>query len=102
MVDRVNEVLAAVSAFYQAQAAAKGQALRGMAILADPDWEAETLSQTAVRALRTTAGVASVLVGMRRAPYVHDVIRELARPAEAKPRAAAWATIKRAMKQSST
>ncbi len=39
--------------------------------------QAETLSRMAIRALRATAGVSSVLVGMRRQEYVEDVLAEL-------------------------
>ncbi len=90
-----NEVLAAVGAFYQAQAAAEGQVVRGTAVLADPDWQANTLSQIAIRALRSTAGISSVLVGMRRPAYVDDVVKELARPIEIKTRDESWQNMKR-------
>ncbi|MEJ2749259.1 MAG: hypothetical protein P8183_15340 [Anaerolineae bacterium] len=96
-VDAVNEVLAAVSAFYQAQAAAEAQVVRGTAVLAEPDWQADTLSQIAIRALRSTAGISSVLVGMRRPAYVDDVVRELQRPVEIKERSEAWENVKREM-----
>jgi aryl-alcohol dehydrogenase-like predicted oxidoreductase len=85
-----NEVLAAVGAFYQAQSAAEIQVMKGTAVLAEPDWQADTLSQIAIRALRSTAGISSVLVGMRRRAYVDDVLQELARPVEIKDRAGAW------------
>lgn len=94
-VDAANDVLAAVSAFYQAQASAEGQAIRGTAVLAEPDWQADTLSQIAIRALRSTAGVSSVLVGMRRRNYVDDVVAELKRPVEIKERNEAWEKLKR-------
>lgn len=89
-----NEVLAAVGAFYQAQASAEGQVVRGTAVLADPDWQANTLSQIALRALRSTAGISSVLVGMRRRAYVDDVLQELARPVEIKERMEAWGKLR--------
>jgi len=58
---------------------------------ADSDWgSAETLSQKAVRALRTTAGVSTVLVGMRRKEYVADVLAELQRPGEQSDRGSSW------------
>ena len=48
---------------------------------ADSDWaESGTLSQKAVRALRTTRGISVVLVGMRHPGYVEDVLEELRRP----------------------
>ena len=94
-VDAANEVLAAVGAFYQAQASAEMLVMKGTAVLADPDWQADTLSQIAIRALRSTAGISSVLVGMRRSAYVDDVLAELASPIEIKERVEAWENLKR-------
>jgi aryl-alcohol dehydrogenase-like predicted oxidoreductase len=57
---------------------------------ADREWEKQgTLSQKAIRALRSTTGVSVVLVGMRRDAYVEDVLSELKRPMEQKVRRAA-------------
>lgn len=91
--EAVNATLAAVSAFYQAQAAAEAQALHSTAVLAEPDWWTPTLSQTAIRAVRATAGVTSVLVGMRQEPYVTDVLEELQRPLTQATRTEAWAKL---------
>ncbi len=94
-VDAVNEVLAAVSAFYQEQAAGRAQKLKETAVRANPAWQADTLSQTAVRALRSTAGVTSVLVGMRRQRYVNDILAELKRPVTISEQEKAWESLKR-------
>ena len=65
---------------------------------ADPDWEKPgTLSQKAIRALRSTAGVTSVLVGMRRDTYVADVLEELKRPVVQKDRRDSWAGLETAI-----
>ncbi len=62
---------------------------------ADPEWaKTGTLSQKAIRALRSTAGVSVVLVGMRRDAYVEDVISELKLPLEQKDRLGSWAGLK--------
>jgi len=62
---------------------------------ADPQWGKEgTLSQKAIRALRSTAGVSVVLVGMRREAYVADVLSELKRPLAQKDRRDSWARLK--------
>jgi hypothetical protein len=54
---------------------------------ADPEWEQQgTLSQKAIRALRSTAGVSVVLVGMRQSTYVENVLTELKQPIEQKDR----------------
>ena len=85
-----NESLATVSRFYQAQAAEQTERIWQTAVSADPDWQADTLSQTAVSALRTTQGVSTVLVGMRQQAYIDDVLTELHRPIATKNRDQAW------------
>jgi aryl-alcohol dehydrogenase-like predicted oxidoreductase len=58
---------------------------------ADPDWGGNaSLSQLAVRALRSTAGISCVLVGMRRTSYVDDILTELATSVARKDRKASW------------
>jgi aryl-alcohol dehydrogenase-like predicted oxidoreductase len=89
-VEAANIMLAAVSAFYQEQAAKQTARIQETAVTIDPDWQAKTLSQTAVRALRSSAGVSSVLVGMRQQPYVQDVLLDLARPVPLQNRIASW------------
>ena len=56
----------------------------------DPAWSADTLSRLAIRALRSTAGIGSVLVGMRRKEYVEDVLQELREPCQISNRRQAW------------
>lgn len=89
-VEAVNITLAAVGAYYEEISARRSQRIQAAAVAADADWQAATLSQTAVRALRSTAGVTAVLVGMRQQAYVQDVLAELARPVTVKERAASW------------
>ena len=58
---------------------------------ADREWASEgTLSQKALRAVRSTEAVTCVLTGMRREAYVSDVITELRRPVSQKARVASW------------
>jgi aryl-alcohol dehydrogenase-like predicted oxidoreductase len=57
----------------------------------DEEWaSAETLSQIALRAIRSTAGITAVLVGMRTEAYVEDVLTELRRPCTVAPRVGSW------------
>jgi transposase InsO family protein len=84
-----------VTSIYAAPAAKRAKALKQMVRHADPDWEgAGTLSQLAIRALRTTQGISSVLVGMREPQYVADVLQELRRRKPTKPNETGWAHIK--------
>jgi len=57
----------------------------------DEDWSsAETLSQIALRAIRSTAGISAVLVGMRAEEYVGDVLAELRRSCPVASRVDSW------------
>jgi len=87
--------LEAVTSIYAPAAAERAEALKQIVPQADPDWEGHaTLSQMAIRALRTTAGISSVLVGMRHPRYVADVLQELHRQKPTKPNETGWAHIK--------
>jgi aryl-alcohol dehydrogenase-like predicted oxidoreductase len=89
-VEAANILLAALSAFYQEQAAKRTARIKETAVAADPEWQARTLSQTAVRALRSSAGVSSVLVGMRQQRYVLDVLAGLEQPVTVRDRSGSW------------
>lgn len=89
-VEAANIVLAALSAFYQEQAAKRTARIKETAVTIDPDWQAASLSQTAVRALRSSLGISSVLVGMRQQRYVLDVLADLARPVPVRDRIESW------------
>lgn len=89
-VEAANIALAALSAFYQEQAAKQTAHIQETAVSIDPDWQAKTLSQTAVRAPRSSAGVSSVLVGMRQQQYVEDMLADLVRPVPRQNRTTAW------------
>jgi aryl-alcohol dehydrogenase-like predicted oxidoreductase len=88
---QLEESLEAVGSSYRQEAAKRCDQIKKGLSLVDTDWsEAETLSQMAVRALRSTAGITTVLVGMRSEAYVEDVLGELARPVENTERTESW------------
>ncbi|MCA9935145.1 MAG: aldo/keto reductase [Ardenticatenaceae bacterium] len=89
-VNSLNTMLAAVTSYYQGDGHKLAQAIREKAVAADADWAAGTLSQTAVRALRSTLGVTAVLIGMRQQAYVDDVLHDLRNPVTQQDRRAAW------------
>ena len=89
--EKLEGVLEAVASSYREEAARRCGQIKKRLSSVDVDWaEAATLSQMAVRALRSTAGITTVLVGMRREAYVEDVLEELARPVEKKERTESW------------
>jgi len=89
--EKIDDAFEAVASIYAEEAAHRVDRIRHVVADADPDWAAEgTLSQKALRAVRTTLGVTCTLVGMRRAEYVSDVLAELSRPIEQETRLEAW------------
>ncbi len=89
-VESINDTLSAVGAYYQEIGHKEMERIRQTAVFSDPDWEADTLSQTAVRALRSTEGISCVLVGMRQTRYVDDILADLKHPIEIKNRDVSW------------
>jgi hypothetical protein len=93
-VDAVDIASAAVSAFYQEAAAGRIEHIKAQVAEATGDWVTGSLSQSAIRALRSTSGINCVLVGMRRQGYVDDILAELAVPLEQQPYETAWESLK--------
>jgi aryl-alcohol dehydrogenase-like predicted oxidoreductase len=90
----LNEALQAIGYLYQEQAARRAEAVRERVAAQDAEWaQATSLSQMAVRALRSTAGITTVLVGMRHHSYVEDVLAELRRPVTVAEREEAWRAV---------
>ena len=88
----------AVGSIYMEEAVRVLNRIRYTVNDADLEWEQQgTLSQKAIRALRSTAGVSVVLVGMRREAYVEDVLIELKRPVEQKDRRGNWARLRQGL-----
>jgi aryl-alcohol dehydrogenase-like predicted oxidoreductase len=89
-----TEAFDAVASIYAEKAVRRVNRIRRVMAAADPGWAAEgTLSQKALRAVRSTPGVTCVLVGMRRKEYVSDVLAELRRPIIQDRRLESWQTL---------
>lgn len=81
----------AVGSLYVSVAVKAAQCIRREIAGADTDWgQADSLSRQALRAIRSTSGISSVLVGMRRKAYVDDVIGELKQPVPIIDRTSSW------------
>jgi aryl-alcohol dehydrogenase-like predicted oxidoreductase len=88
---RIEDAFDAVASIYAEKAARRVDRIRRVVAAVDADWAAEgTLSQKAVRAVRSTPPVSCVLVGMRRSEYVSDVLAELSRPIKQHERLESW------------
>ncbi|MDJ0810627.1 MAG: aldo/keto reductase [Desulfobacterales bacterium] len=87
----LNAVLNAVSAFYAPKAASQIESIKSAVRHADPAWDLDgPLSQMAIRAIHTTRGIHAVLVGMRQAAYVDDVLAALTPEPAAEDRTTSW------------
>ena len=96
----MDEAFEAVGSIYVEETARQLNDIRYAVNGADPDWEQPgTLSQKAIRAIRSTSGVSTVLVGMRRESYVEDVLEELQRPVEQRDRHESWKKLSRELTQ---
>jgi aryl-alcohol dehydrogenase-like predicted oxidoreductase len=88
---QLDTTLKAVGSIYGEAAMRQIRKIHRLIVSADTHWaEGKTLSQRAIRAIRSTKGVSCVLVGMRREDYVTDVLTELQRPVAQKERLGAW------------
>ena len=87
----LDRAFRAVASIYADDAVALEKRILTMLAKADDAWsKSGTLSQKAIRALVSTAGVSTVLVGMRKEAYVSDVLDELHHPIDKADRTDAW------------
>lgn len=92
--ERAHAAFQAITSVYRGDAARRSGVIRSWIASVDSLWaEAKTLSRIAIRALRSTAGVTCVLVGMRREQYVEDVLAELREHLGAGKREESWKTL---------
>ncbi len=90
----LDHAFRAVASVYADQAVALEKRILNMIGQADPAWaKPGTLSQKAIRAIASTAGVSTVLVGMRKNAYVSDVLSELHRPTDKADRNDSWSRL---------
>lgn len=93
-----DETLRSITAVYRADERQTIEQIKENVAAADPDWgQTASTSRAALRALRTTEGISCVLVGMRRPPYVQEVLEELQEPVSVKKRAKGWELLKEAV-----
>jgi aryl-alcohol dehydrogenase-like predicted oxidoreductase len=95
----VAVALEGVTAYYRPAAVQRVQTIKEAVWTASEGWTGDgTLSQVAIRALRTTNGISSVLVGMRRPSYVRDVQEELQRHRTVRSHESEWVLIRNKLK----
>ena len=87
----LDRAFRAVASVYADAAVALEKKILNMIGQADEAWgQPGTLSQKAIRAIASTAGVSTVLVGMRKDAYVSDVLAELHRSTDKADRTDSW------------
>ncbi|NHZ72653.1 MAG: hypothetical protein GWP17_06190, partial [Aquificales bacterium] len=89
-VESVNQLLAALTAFYQEQAHDEAKRVHKRAMVCDAEWEADSLEETAVRALLTTAPITSIMVDTDPFINLNQILPALHPPIAPKPRREAW------------
>jgi aryl-alcohol dehydrogenase-like predicted oxidoreductase len=93
----LDRALRAVASIYADDAVALEKKILDMVGQADAAWaHPGTLSQKAIRAIASTDGVSSVLVGMRKDAYVSDVLAELRRSIHKADRTDSWDRLRHA------
>jgi len=92
----LDRAFRAVASIYADDAVALEKRILSMLTQADDDWsKSGTLRQKAIRALTSTAGVSTVLVGMRKEAYVSDVLAELHHPIKKADRTDSWIRLRK-------
>ena len=90
-----------VTAYYRAQEIGMIDGIRANLAAVESQWRGtKTISQAAVRALRTTQGITSVLVGMRHPNYVSDMLTEAQISIPQAPHLTAWEMLAEAVSHS--
>ncbi len=95
---KLERAVRAVGSLYVEAVCREVDAMKRCVKSAAADWDIDAgLSQLAIRALRSTNGVHTVLVGMRRIRYVNDMLAEIKRPVPSADRLGAWKQLRAAL-----
>ena len=87
----LNELFLAMRVRFSEDLRKRMKQIKSEVAALDPDWQnVPTLSQLAIRALRSTSGITCVLVGMRQEAYVDDVLMELRQKIVVQDRLESW------------
>lgn len=96
----VQSVRTAIERFYRALDHKRLTAVKRVVSQVNPDWaDTSTITQSVIRALRSTEGIDCVLVGMRKESYVQDVLTELQQPIQAFATEVVWTQLQEEMKR---
>lgn len=92
---RKNNLIRLAENVYQGEGIRQVNEFKNKVATLDKSWgNIPSLSQLALRILRSTIGVKAVLMGMRREEYVADVLQELKQPCEVNSQRIIWGKIR--------
>ena len=92
---RENNLIRLAENVYQGEGIRQVNEFKNKVATLDKSWgNIPSLSQLALRILRSTTGVKAVLMGMRREEYVADVLQELKQPCEVNSQRIIWGKIR--------
>lgn len=86
----LKNVLTSISSYYQFISLSHHRSLKIKVQNQVSSWHTPTLQHTAIRALRETKGISSILVGMRKLTYVKEFLAELEWPIVPKENITDW------------
>ena len=89
-IEMVNQLLAALTAYYQERAHDKARKLHERAMACDDAWQADGLQATAIRALLSTSPITSIMLDATQLAEFSAIQSALQQPVAQKPRREAW------------
>lgn len=89
-VEQVNQLLAALTAFYQEQAYDKVKRIHEQAMACDAEWTGDSMMKTAVIVLLSTTPITSLMLDTTQPAELDTILSALNHPIAQKPRREAW------------
>jgi len=89
-IESVNQLLAALTAYYQEQAHTEARQLHEKAMACDADWEAEGLQATAIKALLSTSPITSIMLDISQPAELPNILSVVNQSIKPKPRRESW------------
>ena len=89
-IEQVNQLLAALTAYYQEQAHDQARKLHERTMACDDAWQAEELQATAIKAILSTSPITSIMLDATQLAEFSAIQSALEQPVAQKPRQEAW------------
>jgi len=89
-IESVNQLLSALTAYYQEQAHTEARQLHEKAMACGTDWEAEGLQATAIKAILSTSPITSIMIDISQPEDLSNILSAVNQPITQKPRRESW------------